>query len=83
MTLLPQLTGYADFVTAPAQEAVQFQKQRFDAELVIESDFIGPPTPASDLAWHTLLQSKLTLPETRTGMSTLRFVLIHELLDWL
>lgn len=52
---------YAKVIVAPAQEAVEFRKQRFDWDLVIESDYTGPPTPESDLAWHTLLQSKLIL----------------------
>ncbi|KAI9675991.1 MAG: hypothetical protein M1822_008377, partial [Bathelium mastoideum] len=44
-------------VYSPARDAVRFKKQSFDAELVIESDYIGDPTPQSDLAWHVLLEN--------------------------
>lgn len=46
-----------DNAIAPAREAVQLERVRFDAELVIESDYIGDPSPATDIAWHTLLES--------------------------
>ncbi|KAJ4297957.1 hypothetical protein N0V90_005856 [Kalmusia sp. IMI 367209] len=45
----------SSLVYSPAHEAVRFRKQSFDAELVIESDYIGDPTPATDHAWHVLL----------------------------
>lgn len=60
---------------APAHEAVRFEKQRFNAELIIESEFIGEPTPESDLAWHNLLQSMLAFSKTST-LNTLSFICI-------
>ncbi|KAF4628749.1 hypothetical protein G7Y89_g9408 [Cudoniella acicularis] len=42
-------------VYSPAQEAVNFERVRFNATLVIESPYNGEPGPEVDAAWHELL----------------------------
>lgn len=61
--------------TAPAQKAVKLQKQRFNAELVIDSPYIGEPSDSVDLAWHNLLQNmNIAVPASdleRVGTSSI------------
>ena len=42
---------------APARDAVDFERVRFDGSFIIESPFTGAPRPEQDSAWHDLLQS--------------------------
>jgi hypothetical protein len=46
-------------ITAPAQEAVRFEKVRYNATLVIDSPYNGLPGPDVDKAWSDLLESEL------------------------
>ena len=43
---------------APAEEALVYEKVRFNATLVIESPYNGAPNPEVDEAWDKLLSSR-------------------------
>ena len=43
---------------APAEEAIKYEKWRFNATLVIDSPYNGPPGEEVDEAWRELLHSK-------------------------
>lgn len=47
--------------TAPARSAVKREKIRYNATLIIESEFNGPPSTEVDAAWTNLLDSKSPL----------------------
>ena len=43
---------------APAEEAIKYEKWRFNATLVIDSPYNGPPGEEVDDAWRKVLHSK-------------------------
>jgi len=51
-------TDDRNITTAPAQSAVKYQTARFNATLVIDSPYNGPPSEEVDRAWGDLLDSK-------------------------
>ena len=53
--------NHANESAAPAQSVVEKVKYRFNATLIIESPYTGPPGEATDGAWHSLLDSKTAL----------------------
>lgn len=52
----PRFTDLA--VAAPAEKAVEYERVRFNATLVIDSPYNGPPSPEVDGAWSDLLWSQ-------------------------
>lgn len=48
---------------APAATAVELKRERFNATLVIESPYNGPPSKEVDAAWTALLDSELNHDE--------------------
>jgi hypothetical protein len=48
-------------ILAPASHVVRFEKVRFNATLVIDSPYNGPPSDKVDRAWIDLIQSEYTI----------------------
>lgn len=48
----------ASLITAPAQGVVKYQAIRYNATLVIDSPYYGPPSDKLEHAWADLLDSK-------------------------
>ncbi|KAI9752324.1 MAG: hypothetical protein M4579_005667 [Chaenotheca gracillima] len=52
-------------IYSPAREALEYERVRFNATLVIDSPYNGPPSPEVDLAWHDLLDNmNIALPKS-------------------
>jgi len=59
-------------ISAPARDAIQFEKQVFYSHLD-NNPFVGPPRPALDDAWHQLLKSMLASNQLFTHSDHFRY----------
>ncbi|KAK7978692.1 hypothetical protein PG988_006182 [Apiospora saccharicola] len=50
-------SGLTHIQLAPASEALRYKKVRYNASLVIESPYNGPPSKAVDSAWSDLIST--------------------------
>ncbi|KAK4238782.1 hypothetical protein C8A03DRAFT_33178 [Achaetomium macrosporum] len=74
-SLMPK-AGRVNLVYSPAAGAVKLEKVRFNATLVIESPYNGPPSDEVDAAWTALLDNmNIAVPKSdldRVGTASIR-----------